>query len=101
MNTDKFFMYGHLITFNDWLNKKGSYSIADSLNFDEDDIRGIFTGKDGKFIILGKVLDCVNDDAPYVVPELDEVDKHIIRIGVKDKFDFEGEFNYYFVTQKP
>lgn len=66
----------------------------------------LFDGRDGKYIIIGRVLESNFYDKPYlgiqeplVVPELDEVDKIIIRNSVKEQFDIEGEFHYYFITQ--
>ena len=69
------------------------------------DIFCLFDGRDGKYLIIGRVLEKTNESNPYlgekepfIVPELDEVEKVIIRNSVKQQFDLEGEFHYFFVT---
>jgi hypothetical protein len=66
----------------------------------------LFDGRDGKYIIIGRVLESnfydkpeLGSQEPLVIPELEEVDKIIIRNSVKEQFDIEGEFHYYFITQ--
>lgn len=66
----------------------------------------LFDSRDGKYLIIGRVLDKTDDDNPYLgekkpleVPKLEEIDEIIIQNSVKEEFGFEGDFHYYFVTQ--
>lgn len=66
------------------------------------DAFGVFFGKDGKFIILGKVLDedqYFGNDKPFIISTLEEIDEFIIRNQVKDNFGITGKFHYYFVVK--
>lgn len=68
----------------------------------DDDVHGIFRGRDGKFFILGKVLDsntCFGQEKPFVIPKLDQLDEIIVQSLVKNRFGVDGDFNYYFVTR--
>jgi hypothetical protein len=90
--TNQYFIYGTIISL-----KK--FNTIGEIN---DDVHGIFTGKIGKFLILGKILDsdsCFGQNKPFKVPKLDEVDELIIKQQIKNKFDVEGIFNYYFITK--
>ena len=98
----QYFIYGLLITFHDWLGHHGSFSIADAMNLGDvnDDIRGLFTGRDGDFIIIGKVLNVEPNENNYLrIPELEDVDKKIVEDRVFERYGFKGEFHYYFVTK--
>ena len=87
---NEYFMYGILVPYDKFKN----------WNLDAiDDISCIFNGRDGKFLIIGKILEKTNDDNPIIIPELEEVDKIIIQNSVKEQFGLEGESHYYFVTQ--
>jgi hypothetical protein len=66
----------------------------------------MFDGRDGKYIIIGRVLDKTTADKPYlgakeplIVPELSKADEAIIKIEVYHDFNIEGEFHYYFITR--
>ena len=91
-NTNQYFIYGTVISL-----KK--FKLIDEIT---DDVHGIFTGRIGKFLILGKVLDsdsCFGQEKPFKIPKLDDIDELIIRQQIKDKFDVDGTFNYYFITK--
>lgn len=102
---NQYFMYGISVPYN-WY-KKWEHGTGKKFPVGiYGDIFCLFDGRDGKYIIIGRVLESTNDDNPYmgdkeplIVPELDEVDKIIIQNFVKEQFDLEGEFHYYFVTQ--
>jgi hypothetical protein len=68
---------------------------------------GIFClsdGRDGRFIIIGKVLEKSSDgeylgsSAPIKVPDLNIIEKMKIVNNVNKYFGLFGEFNFYFVT---
>jgi hypothetical protein len=91
----QYYIYGILIPYR---------NIKD--NFEEyrhqEDVHGVFWGKDGKFIILGKVLDedrCFGNKKPFVVAKMDKIDELIIQNQVRDNFNIEGKFEYFFVTK--
>ena len=95
---NQYFVYGILISHNAYLDMKISYTIEDVLK-GNDGIRGIFTGRDGDFIIIGEVLGMVEDNnEPYVVPEIDVDEQGLIEGRVYAEFGLEGEFHYYFIT---
>jgi hypothetical protein len=41
----------------------------------------------------------LGEKEPLIVPELEKVDEIIIQNSVKEEFDIEGEFHYYFITR--
>jgi hypothetical protein len=66
----------------------------------------LFDSRDGKYIIIGKILEETNEDNPYlgekkplVVPTLEEVDEVIIQNSVWNEFGLKGKFYYYFITK--
>jgi hypothetical protein len=100
--TNQYFIYGILVPYKRYVEWKTSKHYKISFIDDDavDDIHGIFTGRDGEFIIIGKFLKSVDieDKTPLVVPELDEIDRLVLENLIKDRFGFDGEFHYYFVT---
>jgi len=95
----QYFMYGILVSYDTYLDTRTNDTIADVLNDDNDDIQGIFTGREGDFMIVGKVLKIVdnNNKEPLIIPELETVDELIIRNTVTERYGFKGEFHYYFI----
>ncbi len=72
----------------------------------KDGIFCLFDGRDGRFIIIGRVLAKTTDedpfiasDEPYKVPQLLPIEEDGIKARVKKYFGLEGEFNYYFITR--
>ena len=102
---DQYFMYGIAVPYNwykEWEAGTGRKFPAGRYG----DIFTLFDSRDGKYLIIGEVLERTDKENPYlgekeplVVPELEEVDKMIIRNSVKEKFDLEGKFHYYFITR--
>lgn len=91
-NTNQYFIYGTVI----------SSRKFDTIEEIDDDVHGIFSGRIGKFLILGKVLNsdlCFGQDKPFKIPKLDEVDEMIIQHQIKNRFNVDGVFNYYFITK--
>jgi hypothetical protein len=118
-NSKQYFMYGIYLPFKwyeEWeLNNKISFHktyekfmnediFIDNENIDEN-IYCLFDGRDGRFIIIGRVLDKSNDnemlgtDEPIKIPELSNFEILYIKSLVKKNFNVDGEFHYYFVTK--
>jgi len=119
-STNQYFMYGTLVPFSwhrEWETKTGKDFYAtfekyiedkayDELTRHKDGIFCLFNGRDGKFIIIGRLLkkSCdenpfLGDNEPLKIPTLEEHEKIIIEDAVYRHFDLQGEFNYYFVTR--
>ena len=116
---NQYFMYGILMSYNwhkEWETKTGknfyntyeefmSDNAYDTIIRHKDGIFCLFDGRDGKYIIIGRVLQKTGDDDPFLgndkplkVPELDEHEKMIIKNSVLKHFGFKGKFNFYFIT---
>ncbi len=95
---NRYFMYGILVPYSKYLEINTINTIEDVLN-GSDDIQGIFTGRDSDFMIIGKVIEVVENDNPHIIPELSKVDMDIIENLVNEKYELSGEFHYYFVTK--
>jgi len=98
--TKQYFMYGILIQYSTFLDSNNHETLEEILN-EEDEIQGIFTGRNGDFIIIGKVLKTIdNGDEPQLVPELNEIETKMVSFIIKKRYRLEGEFNYYFVKKQ-
>ena len=97
---NQYFMYGVLISYQAYLELKTIISIEDVLKGD-DDVQGIFTGRNSDFLIIGKVLKNIDeqDTKPLIVPELQENEMIFIKSTINKKYGIHGHFNYYFVTK--
>ncbi len=93
-------MYGILLSYADYLEDNTINNIDDVLK-EDDDFQGIFTGRSGDFIIVGKVLKTidVNNCEPHIVPELAEIDEITIAKTIEEKYGFVGTFHYYFIKK--
>lgn len=100
MKKTQYFIYGILVSYERYLEMETYNTIDDVLN-GNDDIQGIFTGRDNNFMIIGKILKTIepNDKEPYVVPELDDIELITIKTTINKKHKLHGEFHYYFVTK--
>lgn len=102
---DQYFMYGILVPYKKY--KKWEEGTGRKFPVGiYGNIFCLFDGRDGKYVIIGRVLDKTNNDKPYlgareplIVPELEKADEFIIQNSVKEEFDIEGEFHYYFITR--
>lgn len=96
---NQYFMYGVIVSYQSYLNLRTTHVIDDVFKTDNN-IQGIFTGRDAEFIIVGKVLDIVEDDGEaQIVPELNDTEICIIRRLVEQKYGIKGDFHYYFVKK--
>jgi len=65
----------------------------------------LFDGRDGKYIIIGRVFqktrdgDLLGEQKPFSPPKLTELEKELIQTSVMRNFGLEGAFDYWFVTQ--
>ena len=99
MSKKQFFMYGTLMSHEAYLDLETGYSIEDVLKGD-DGIQGIFTGRNGDFMIIGTVLETVeNNKEPHVVPELETAEESLIRVTIEEKYSIKGEYHYYFIRK--
>lgn len=96
---NQYFMYGIIIPFKTYLEMRATYVVDDIFNADND-IQGIFSGRDSEFIIIGSVLDVVEDNGEaQIVPELNDAEINIVRGLVKQKYGITGEYHYYFIKK--
>jgi hypothetical protein len=95
----QYFMYGILVSYDTYLEAQAMYTLVDTMNQDGDDIRGVFTGRNSDFMIVGKILRIVDAEnkEPLIVPELELIDEMIIKNLVTERYGFKGEFHYYFI----
>ena len=100
MSKKQFFMYGILVSHQAYLEMETAPTIDEVLKGDNG-IQGIFTGRNGDFIIIGMVLEYVKD--PYtltcVVPELLSAEESLIRVTISERYNIAGEFHYYFIRK--
>lgn len=64
-----------------------------------DDISCVFYSRDGKFLILGKIIESFDGNKPIIVNELSEEEKLSIEASVLKNFNIDGEFHHYFVKK--
>ncbi len=69
---------------------------------------GIFClrdGRDGKYIIVGRVFEktkdgeLIGEQNPITLPTLSQLEEELLRAAVKRHLGLEGEFKFWFVTQ--
>lgn len=116
---NQYFMYGICLPYNwhkEWENKTGKkfYDTFEEFMQDnaferkvnhKDGIFCLFDGRDGRYIIIGRVLEKSDDDfrylgsnKPITIPILTDIEKEYIQNSVKKYFNLDKEFNFYFVT---
>ena len=105
-------MYGISVPYDwhkEWENKSGKDfhdTFEEFMNENNENIHCLFDGRDGRFLIIGKILEktegkqrLLGDEQPLVVPKLTKWDKNTIEKSVKKHFGLTGDFNFYFVTR--
>ena len=119
IQTNQYFMYGIAVPYEwhrEWEDKTGKdfhetfeEFMSDSAFSAEikhkDGIFCLFDGRDGRYIIIGNVLNktdnqnpFLGDDKPLKVPEIGEYERAMIEVNVERYFGLKGDFHYYFVT---
>ena len=117
--TNQYFMYGKLVPYNwhkEWEKETGKNfhktfdkfmedNAYDTITKHKDGIFCLFDGRDGRYIIIGRVLQKTDDDQPFLgsdeplqVPKMEEHEKIIIEDSVFRHFGLEDDFHHYFVT---
>jgi len=94
----EYFMYGVSIPYERYT------QLLDNPNEDLEDYDGdeentytFFYSRDGKYVIIGRVLEILNDELPYELPELMEIDKIMIMRSIYERFGIDDEFHYFFI----
>ena len=98
--TNQYFIYGILLSYNTYLETKTGETIDDVLK-NTNDVEGIFTGRDGDFVIIGRILETVDGESsePIIIPQLLAEEESLTRVTIEEKFGITGEFHYYFVIK--
>jgi hypothetical protein len=99
-SVNQYFMYGISVPYKYFKEQNWNLNICD------DEISCLFDTRDGKYLIIGRVLGQTNDDdvpllgykKPFVVPELTKIDEQIIQESVGKQYGVAGKFHYYFIT---
>lgn len=105
MVVNEYHIYGIIVSlewYEKWKLVSGKYIVEVIKEIEEgnvtvDDISCVFYGHDGKFLIIGKILQTFNDEEPIIIDELNVDSKSLIESSVKKNFGLNGEFNQYFV----
>ena len=97
---NQYFMYGTVVLYQSYLDMRTLYVVEDVFKSNSE-MQGIFTGRDAEFMIIGKVLETIedSDSNAHVVPELNDAEELIIRGIIKQKYGVKGEFHYYFIRK--
>ena len=101
---EQYFMYGIIVShawYKEWQTQTGrslsSFLTETDTSDDVGDLSCYFDSRDGKFIIIGKRFNTINDGSPIEVPELTTMQKYLIELSVGESFNLEGDFHYYFI----
>jgi len=101
---EQYFMYGIVVQhswYKDWQSQTGRSLESVLAEVDENDDAGdiscYFDTRDGKFIIIGKRFETINEGSPIEVPELTTMQKYCIESSVAIYFNLTGDFHYYFI----
>lgn len=94
---NQYFMYGILVSFEKYLEMDTGNTVEEVLKVD-DGIQGIFSGRNGDFMIVGKVLPIEDNGNAQVIPELDEIEIISVKTKVNKKYKLHGDFHYYFIA---
>lgn len=114
MNSKQYLMYGIVIPyeeslewelkFNKNFNETYKKFIRDDVFKLDYDVPYVFDGRDGKFIIIGIIIDfavnCKKNDSnkAVVIKELSDSNKLLISRKVSEYFGIIGEFQYYYIN---
>ena len=100
----EYFMYGVSIPYERYTNllDNPNQEFEDYDKDEDDDEENTYTffySRDGKYVIIGRVLEIFNDELPYELPELMEIDKIMIMRSIYERFGIDDEFHYFFVKR--
>jgi len=99
----EYFMYGVSIPYDKYLTLLNTPN--EDLEDEDENTYCLFYGRDGKSVIIGRVLEITDVDETsnkslIIVPELMEIDKIMIMRSVYERFGIDDEFHYYFIKTK-
>lgn len=60
-------------------------------------ITPMFYGRDGKFMIIGEILIKTDSDELITIPEINDERQAYIKNRVKELYNLNGEFHYYYL----
>lgn len=102
----QFYIYGTIVSY-EWLEKwniekVGTVSevideLYDLKEITDDDISCIFYGRDGKSLIIGKIIKEFENEEAIIINELDDKTKKEIELSVKNNYNLTTEFNHYYI----
>lgn len=98
MTSTKYFMYGLRVSQNryfEWEVTRGRKMPVGIYG----DVFCYFNSREGKQVIIGKKIRVNCNESPILVPELTEIEEVFVRESIKDKFGFDGDFQYYFIIE--
>ena len=108
MNKDNsYFVYGVVVPFDFykvWEEATGEdfflvFSSFINNKENRDNIFSVFKGRDGKFMIMGKIIGAVNENECVRIPKLSETEKQLVKDAINDQFSgkLTVEYHYYYV----
>lgn len=99
--SNDYFIYGISMPYDRYLELNGGDDNIIKRIINNNDISTVFDTRNGKCIIIGRVLNETNNDMPIVVPILDDIDELIIQNMISNifdiDFDIDGDFHYYYI----
>jgi len=97
----RYFMYGTVMTYSTYLQTSSHDETIEDVLQSFDNIEGMFTGRNGEFVIMGKILKTVDtvDGTPLVIPQLSRDEEKMVEVGVDVNFRIRGEYHYYFIIK--
>lgn len=113
MTTNQYFIYGINLPYEWYVNWEKNHTcsfediyknfITENIYVDDystnENLNCLFNGRDGEFLIIGRILEKVNDDKPIEIPMLNDFEIQYIKELVKKHFNVDGEFHYYYVVK--
>jgi hypothetical protein len=95
MKDRQYFMYGVMITYEWFLSQNVTLKMLED---SEDDITGVLHGRDGKYLIIGRIIKEGNGNV-MSINKLSRNERLEIEQPVRDNFNFLYTFNHYYVIE--
>ena len=116
---NQYFMYGIQMPYSwrsEWEEKTGKDFFDTFEDFMDDNAfdnvakhkEGIFClsdGRDGKYIVIGRVLKKTDNDNPFLgksnpltIPHLTDLEKELIAVSIERNFGLKYDLNFHFIT---
>lgn len=105
---NQYYMYGIIVSYDWYENWKKTKGISidefilklktDTITpITVDDISTVFYGRNGKSIIIGKIIENFENVESLVINELSTDKQEEIKASVYENYGLSGEFNHYFI----